>query len=65
MFMSIPVMILHDRFGFGKIRLSRFMDRALIWYEAVQNNEVHIMELIEVAENECGIKLLSYEGGHK
>lgn len=65
MFMSIPIMILHDKFGFGKKRLSKFMDYALIWYEAIQNDEVHLMELVKVAENECGIKTLSYGGGHK
>lgn len=65
MFMSIPIMILHDKFGFGKKRLSKFMDYALIWYEAVQSDEVRLMELVKVAENECGIKTLSYGGGHK
>lgn len=69
MFMSIPVMVLHDKFGFGIRRLSRFMDYALIWYESVQNNEVKLLELVKIAEDECGIHILSYDkphgGGHK
>lgn len=64
MFLSIPVMILHDKFGFGKKRLSKFMDYALIWYEAVQNNEVKLLELVKVAEDECGISVLTHGGGH-
>ena len=64
MFLSIPVMILHDKFGFGKIRLGRFMHYALVWYEAVQNNEVKLMELVKIAEDECGISVLTHGGGH-
>lgn len=64
MFLSIPVMILHDKFGFGKQRLSRFMHYALIWYESVQNSETRMMELIKIAENECGISVLSYDKPH-
>lgn len=64
MFLSIPVMILHDKFGFGKIRLGRFMHYALMWYEAIQNDEVRMMELVKIAEDECGISVLTHGGGH-
>ena len=64
MFISIPIMILHDKFGFGKKRLGKFMDYALIWYEAVQNNEVKLVELVKIAEEECGISVLSYDKPH-
>lgn len=62
MLMSIPVMVLHDKFGFGIRRLGKLMDYVLIWYEAVQNNEVKLMELVKVAENECGIKVITWGG---
>ena len=69
MFLSIPIMVLRDKFGFGKIRLGRLMHYCLIWYESVQNNETKMMELVKIAENECGISVLSYDkphgGGHK
>lgn len=58
MFMSIPVMVLHDKFGFGKLRLTRFMDYALIWLDSVQNNETTVSELVKIAETECGIRVL-------
>ena len=62
MFLSIPVMVLHDKFGFRKVRLSRFMDYALVWFESVQNDETRLMELMKICEEECGIKTI---GGNK
>ena len=64
MFLSIPVMVLHDKFGFGKQRLGKLMHYCLVWYESVQNNETKIMELVKIAENECGISVLTHGGGH-
>lgn len=57
MFLSIPVMVLHDKFGFGKQRLTRFMDYVLVWYESVQAGETPLRELLTVAERECGIRV--------
>ena len=64
MFLSIPVMILHDKFGFGKQRLGKFMDYALIWYEAVQENEVKMLELVKIAKDECGIDTINWEASN-
>lgn len=58
MFLSIPVMVLHDKFGFRKVRLSRFMDYALVWFESVHNDETRLMDLVKICEVECGIKTL-------
>lgn len=65
MFMSIPVMVLHDKFGFGKIRLERFMDYALLWFNSVQNNEARLTELLKIASDECGININDYNGRNK
>jgi hypothetical protein len=64
MFMSIPIMVLHDKFGFGKIRAGRFMDYALVWFESVHDNETGLMELVKIAEEECGIKTTTWEGNN-
>lgn len=58
LFMSIPVMVLHDKFGFGKIRFDRFIHYVLVWYESVQSGETAIEHIVEIAENVSGIKLL-------
>jgi len=57
MFMSIPLMVLHDKFGFGKIRGSRFMDYALIWFEAVQKGETDLKEIMKIAEDLTGVRV--------
>lgn len=61
MFLSIPVMVLHDKFGFGKTRLTRFMDYALVWFESVYDNETRLTELVEIASKECGIVVTDYK----
>lgn len=65
MFLSIPVMVLHDKFGFGKRRLEKLMHYCMVWYESVQNGETKLLELVKIAENECGIKVLTYGGKNK
>jgi hypothetical protein len=60
MFLSIPVMVLHDKFGFGEQRLTKFMDYCLVWYESVRDDETRLMELVKVAEEECGIQTIRY-----
>ncbi len=61
MSLSIPVMVLHDKFGFRKVRLSRFMDYALVWFESVYNDETRLMDLVKIAEGECGIQIINRE----
>lgn len=58
MFMSIPMMVLHDKFGFGRIRGSRFMDYALIWFESVQKGETSLAEIMKIAEDLTGVRVI-------
>lgn len=60
MFLSIPVMVLHDKFGFREEQLPKFMDWCLVWYESVRDDETRLMELVKVAEEECGIRTIKY-----
>ena len=61
MFLAIPVMVLKDKFGFGKIRLTRFMDYALVWFRSVYDNETRLAEIVEIASKECGIRITDYK----
>lgn len=61
MFLSIPVMVLHDKFSFDELQLGKFMDYALIWSDSVQDDETHLIELVKIAEEECGIRILDWE----
>jgi hypothetical protein len=58
MFMTIPSTVLHDKFGFGQVRLDRFMHYCMVWYEALQNGEVTIAELRQMAEEACGVRVI-------
>ena len=58
LFMSIPIMVLHDKFGFGKIRFDRFIHYVLVWYESVQSGETAIEHIVEIAESVSGIKFV-------
>lgn len=61
MFLSIPVMVLRDKFSFDELQLGQFMDYALIWSDSVQDDETSLLELVEIAEKECGIRILDWE----
>lgn len=58
MFLAIPLMVLHDKFGFGKLRLDRFTNYVMIWYESVQNGETDINELIEIVNGFTNSKIV-------
>lgn len=58
MFMSVPLMVLHDKFGFGRIRGSRFMDYAMIWYESIQKGETTLKEVMNIAEDLTGVQFI-------
>lgn len=58
MFMSIPTMVLHDKFGFGQVRQDRFMRYCMIWYESIQKGETDLKEIVKTAEDLHGIKMM-------
>lgn len=55
MLMSIPSMVLHDKFGFGKIRQNRFMHYVTDWYDEVQSGGTPLEEIMAIAEEIHGI----------
>jgi hypothetical protein len=58
MCLSIPLMVLHDKFGFGRIRGTRFMDYAMVWYEAVMSGKTSLTEIMKIAEDLTGVKFI-------
>lgn len=58
MLLSIPVIVLHDKFGFGRIRLDRFIHYALGWATDVQNGVVTLKEVMDLCEDEIGLKIM-------
>ena len=58
MFMCIPATVLHDKFGFGQVRMDRFMHYVMMWYESLQNGEVTMAEIRKMAEEATGVKVI-------
>lgn len=48
--LCIPVKVLHDTYGFGKIRLNRFLDPCLELVDAVQKGEANLQEIRQDSE---------------
>ena len=58
MFMCIPATVLHDKFGFGQVRMDRFMHYVMVWYESLQKGETTMAEIRKMAEDACGVQLI-------
>lgn len=58
MLLAIPVIAARDVFGAGKIRLSRFLDIALGWYEGVVQGTVRLRDLLSVLRDETGLDIV-------
>lgn len=58
MFMCIPATVLHDKFGFGQVRMDRFMRYVMIWYESLQSGETTMEEIRQMAEEACGVQVI-------
>lgn len=52
----IPLIVAHDKLGFGGIRLRRFLDYMMTWLNAIDQDPHTLVELQELAEEYCGIK---------
>lgn len=63
MMMGFPLLTLRDKFGFGKARLNRFMDKMLDLYEAYENDYVDLDDLNNTILEETGVTLLEKRKG--
>lgn len=57
MLLAIPMLVLHDKFGYGQIRLDRFLHYSMGWVRGIQNGEVSITEVVRLCEKETGLKI--------
>lgn len=55
--LALPVYVLHDKWGFGKVRCERFANELLELYDAYQSGYVTIEDLLQVLENEAGMTI--------
>lgn len=55
--MSIPIMVLRDKFGFGRIRIDRFVGFARTWIKAANADPETLRELVQLAYDETGYEV--------
>lgn len=59
--LALPVYVLHDKCGWGKVRCERLADQMLELYDAYQSGYVTIEDLLQVLEDEAGVTLRKEE----
>lgn len=57
MLLAVPVLVLHDKFGFGRIRLNRFLGYVQTWIRACNEDDNTLLEVYQVAKEEAGYEL--------
>ena len=55
---AVPMVLLHDKLGFGAARANRFLDWMLTWLRAINDDPGTLMELQELVHEFYGIKLM-------
>lgn len=53
MLLAVPVLVLHDKFQFGKIKLNRFLSGVHTWIKAIHDDENTLAEVVKTAMDEA------------
>ena len=57
--LGLPVLVLRDNWGFGKVRLERFIDQVIDMYEAFNEGYLTLDDIQKVIEEETGIEIIT------
>lgn len=57
--LGLPVMVLHDKFGFGAVRCERFTDAVLELYDSFEKGFVSLEDIHRTLKEETGITIVS------
>ena len=57
--LGLPMIVLHDKYGWGKKRLSDFMNYVLDQYDSFNKNFIALDDLWNTIEKETGAKLIA------
>jgi len=55
--LGLPVMVLRDKFGFGKVRCERFTDAVIDLYESFEQDYVTLEDIHATLKEEVGITI--------
>ena len=56
--LGLPVMVLHDKFGFGPVRCERFTDAVLELYDSFEKGYVSLEDIHLTLKEETGITIV-------
>lgn len=57
MLLSIPMLVLNDRFRFDQFQMDEFVHYSMGWATDVQNGVVSLQEVVKLCEEETGLKI--------
>ena len=60
--LGLPMIVLHDKYGWGKKRLSDFTNHVLEQYDSFNKNFIALDDLWNTIEKETGVKLIEKVG---
>lgn len=63
--LAIPVLVLHDKFGFGALRLNRFMEYVNTWIKAIHQDENTLAEVVKAAQEDASFELVIKDKSQK
>lgn len=55
---AVPMVVAHDKLGFGVVRANRFLDWMMAWLRAINDDPGTLVELQEFVYEFYGIKLM-------
>lgn len=58
LFIALPVFILHDKFGWGRLRCERFIDEMAKFMEAYSENRLNVADVLATIQEELGFDIL-------
>lgn len=61
MLLSMPVVVLHDKFGFDEVQLDEFIHYCTGWADGVQCGDVSLREILQICRDEAGIQIIDEE----
>lgn len=53
----IPLMVLRDKFGFGVVRLERYLDHLYDAIDSFNKGYINLIDVAEMLESEVGLKI--------
>lgn len=59
--LGLPLMVLHDKWGFGKVRGERFIEQVLDLYDSFEKGYLSLEDIHYCLWEEGGIKLVDKE----